>query len=263
MINFVGYPLSAIFLVSLVVILAASEIGRCLGVRASTRSGDSHSTLEAAIMGLLALMISFTFAMALTRFDARRDALINEANAITTTALRARLLPAPHGTESLKLLRDYVQLRIDYTEKIASPQESNAAIVRSTLVQEALWQQARAAAVKDNGMVPTGLYIQTLNEMIDDQEARLNAVRNHVPNAVLLALYGIAAIASGFSGYGVGFAHRQSRSLYSRLPVYTMGVLICAVILLIQDLDRAGEGLITVSPQAMIDAAATIAGYVD
>ena len=58
------------------------------------------------MLGLLALMIAFTFSMALSRFDLRRDALLNEANVIGTTALRARLLPEPHRIETLKLLRD-------------------------------------------------------------------------------------------------------------------------------------------------------------
>ena len=94
------YSLLTIFLVSIVFLVAASEAGRLLGVRAAGRGGDDVSTLEAAILGLLALMIGFTFAMALTRFDARRDAVVNEANAIGTTALRARLLPAPHNVET-------------------------------------------------------------------------------------------------------------------------------------------------------------------
>src|SRR5262245_65623081 len=105
-----NYGLLTIFLVSLVVILAVSEIGRRLGTRIGTKGGDNVSTLEGAILGLLALMISFTFAMALSRFEARRDAVLSEANAIGTTALRARLLPVPHNSEVLKLLHEYVQL---------------------------------------------------------------------------------------------------------------------------------------------------------
>ena len=81
--------------------LGPAKSSRLLGVRATGRGGDNVSTLEGAILGLLALMIGFTFAMALSRFEARRDAVLNEANAIGTTALRARLLPAPHGAEAL------------------------------------------------------------------------------------------------------------------------------------------------------------------
>ena len=71
------------------------------------------------MLGLLALMIAFTFSMALSRFDLRRDALLNEANVIGTTALRARLLPEPHRTETLKLLQEYVQIRL--TSRGAAP----------------------------------------------------------------------------------------------------------------------------------------------
>jgi hypothetical protein len=253
-----NYGLLTIFLVSVALILGCSEIGRRLGGRATARGGKNISTLESAILALLALMIGFTFAMALSRFEGRREAVLHEANAIGTTALRARLLPPPHRAEALKLLREYVQIRLGITQRIVSPLELSAAIARSNEIQEALWQQAKAVAKKDNAMVPTGLFIQTLIEMIDNQETRLTAVRNRVPNIVLLALYGIAAIASGFTGYASGLEARRSR-----LPVYITSILICAVILLIQDLDRPRAGFIATSQQPMIDTAASIAGFVD
>jgi hypothetical protein len=89
-----NYGLLTIFAVALIAIFGAGEIGRLLGARAVGRGGGDVSTLEGATLGLLALMIGFTFAMALSRFEARRDAVVSEANAIGTTALRARLLPA-------------------------------------------------------------------------------------------------------------------------------------------------------------------------
>src|SRR5262245_30039779 len=140
MIDLNNYPLLSIFWVSVIVILAASEIGRRLGVRAGAKGGENVSTLQAGILGLLALMIGFTFAMALSRFEGRRDAVLNEANAIGTTALRARLLPVPHNKEALKLLREYVQVRLDITQRVPSEKELNDAIARSHALQEALWQ---------------------------------------------------------------------------------------------------------------------------
>jgi hypothetical protein len=163
-------------------------------------------------------MVGFTFAMSLSRFEARRDAISAEADAIGTTALRARLLPEPHRKEVLELLRDYVKVRLD----------------------------------------PTGLFIQTLNEMIDDQAKRLAAIRNRVPNVVQLGLFGVAIVASGFAGYATGLDKRRSR-----FPVYLMGLLAGAVILLILDLDRPGAGFIEVSQQPIIDTASSIAGYPD
>jgi len=258
MIELHDYDLVPIFLVSVAVMLACSEIGRWLGGRTVGRTAKNISTLESSILALLALMIGFTFAMALSRFEGRREAVLHEANAIGTTALRARLLPPPHRAEALKLLREYVQIRLQITQRIPSPMELNAAIARSNELQEALWQQAKAVAGKDAAMVPTGLFIQTLNEMIDLQETRLTALRNRVPSIVLMALYSIAVIASGFMGYGSGLEVRRSR-----LPVYIASILICAVILLIQDLDRPSSGFITTSQQPMVDAAASIAGYTD
>src|SRR5271167_4159116 len=99
MFDLYNYSLLTAFLIGVAVILAAIEIGRILGTHAAGRGGDNVSkveddnlsTLESAVLGLLALMIAFTFAMALSRFEARRDAILSEANAIGTTALRARL----------------------------------------------------------------------------------------------------------------------------------------------------------------------------
>ena len=252
------YSLLTIFLVSIVFLVAASEAGRLLGVRAAGRGGDDVSTLEAAILGLLALMIGFTFAMALTRFDARRDAVVNEANAIGTTALRARLLPAPHNVETNKLLQEYVRIRLDITQRVVSTTELNAAIARWNEIQEALWQQAKIVASQDKGVVPTGLFILTLNELIDNQGKRLDAFRNRVPNTVLLALYGVAIVASAFAGYANGLEARRVR-----LPIYLMALLVAAVILLIQDLDRPSTGFVKTIQQPMIDVANSIAAYSD
>lgn len=251
-------PLGVIFAASLVVILGAGELGYVFGKRAGTKGHGNVSVMESAVLGLLALMIGFTFAMALARFEGRREAVLNEANAIGTTALRARLLPAPHAKESIALLRDYVAVRLDLTRKIPSQDELRAALARSNEIQDQLWQQARAVAAKDNAMVPTGLFIQTLNEMIDNQEKRISAVMNRVPNIVLLSLYLIAAVSGGFTGYGSGLARERSR-----LPRYMMGFLVACVILLIQDLDRPSGGFIRVSQLPMIHVSESLAGYND
>jgi uncharacterized membrane protein len=257
MLDLYNYSLLTIFMVGLAAILVAIEIGHWLGVHASNQGDDNVSTLEGAIIGLLALIVGFTFAMALARFEARREAVLAEANAIGTTALRARLLPEPHRKEVLGLLRDYVKIRLDLAQRPATQADVAATIEKSNAIEEKLWQQAMVMAASDKGMVPIGLFIQTLNETIDDQAKRLAALRSHVPNIVQLALFGIAIIASGFAGYATGLKARQR----SRVPVYVMGFLVSAVILMILDLDRPGAGFIEVSQQPMIDTAASIAAF--
>ncbi len=228
------YSLLQILLLSIILLSGAIEVGRWFGVRARPEGTGSVPTLEASILALLALMIGFTFAMALSRFEARREGVLNEANAIGTTALRARLLPAPHSQECLKLLQEYVQVRLDFTQKIPSPLALKAALAQSNDIQEALW----------------------LNELIDDHEKRLIALISGVPTIVLVVLYAIALVASAFSGYAAGIEAQRSRG-----PMYVAMALFIAVILLIQDLDRPTGGFITASQQPMQDVAATIATY--
>ena len=95
--------------------------------------------------------------MALSRFEARRDAVLTEANAIGTTALRARLLPAPYNVDINKLLQEYVRIRLDITQRVPSQTELNAAIKRSNEIQEALWRQTKLVVAKDSGVTATGI----------------------------------------------------------------------------------------------------------
>ena len=108
-----SYSYVVFFLIGVAIVFLASESGYRLGVRTVGHGASGNiSALEQSLLGFLALMVGFTFLMALTRFETRREAVLNEANAIGTTALRARLLPAPHREEALKLLREYAQIRI-------------------------------------------------------------------------------------------------------------------------------------------------------
>ena len=122
------------------------------------------------------MIVGFTFLMALTRFETRREAVLNEANAIGTTALRARLLPEPHRTGIAKatsgICADTDRLHPDGQVFCGT---TELLLIVPNNIQGALWQQVKALSAKDNNMVPTGLFIQALNEMIDDQGKRLSA----------------------------------------------------------------------------------------
>ena len=163
-------PLWAIFAAGLVLVTGAVEGGRLVRRRARVEGDDNLSTLEGSVLGLLALMVGFSFSIAVEHFDTRRAGVLEEANAIGTAALRARLLPAPHDRESLALLRDYAKSRLDAAGKARTNAELDPHIARASELHEALWRQAKAAMAKDAGMVPTGLYIQSLNDVIDSHQ---------------------------------------------------------------------------------------------
>ncbi|MEJ2378093.1 MAG: hypothetical protein P8Y71_22830 [Pseudolabrys sp.] len=247
-----------IFVLGAATIIGASELGRWFGTSVSHRGGDNVAPLESAVLTLLALMIGFTFAMALSRFEARREGLLREANAISTTALRARLLPETERAATLKLLREYVQLRLDISNRVLSDTEMRATIQRSNTLQEALWRQAKTIASKNHAMVPTGLFVQSVNNMIDLQSERLDAYFNRLPLVIVIGLFAIAGVAGGFSGYSGGVGGQRSRP-----PLYVVALLVAAVIVLILDLDRPQEGFIRVNQQPMRDVSVGLVTYGD
>ena len=244
--SWVGYAVTTLVLV------AAAEAGRKLGMRYARGQADVHApdltTLESAALGMLALLIGFTFAMALNRFDARLRGVLDEANAISTTELRARLLPEPQATEARKLLSDYTKIRIDLIRGPADAASRDLAVQRSTELQAELWRRAVTASAADPRSVSTGLFVSSLNEMIDLQETRLAAGRNRVPPAVLLLLDGVAVVAIGLSSYVGGLGGGTGR-----IPHAILALMIAVVIAMVADIDRSRSGFITVSQQTMLN----------
>jgi hypothetical protein len=201
------------------------------------------AAIVAAGLGLLAFLLAFTFGMAASRFDTRRGLVLDEANAIGTTYLRAALLPEPHRTEIRTLLREYVDLRLEAVQ----PGMAVSARERSEELQGRLWAQAVSVAEKPTPI--TGLFIQSLNEVIDLHAKRVTlGLRNRIPLTIWVALYSTAILAMAGVGYYAGLAS-TTRSLATLALVVTFSGILC----LIADLDRPQEGLLEVSQQAMVD----------
>jgi hypothetical protein len=242
-------PLWAVFIGTVALVMLSVEMGIRLGHYRHDRSDQEKEApvgaIVGAILGLLAFLLAFSFGLAASRFDARRQIVVDESNAIGTAYLRAGMLPAPQSEEIRKLLREYVAVRL------AAAQTGNVseAMTRSDLLHKGLWSQASEVAAKDNHSIITGLFIQSLNEVIDLHATRVMiALRNRVPLLVWLTLYFIAVIAMAALGYQQGLSGSQ-RSLAG----LALALAFSAVLLLIADLDRPQEGLLRVSQQAMID----------
>ncbi len=240
----IGYGLS------LVIVLIAAQVGYLIG-QSWRREHPSESrsdllTLEGAGLGLLALMIGFTFSMAMTRYDNRLVGLLKEANAIGTTALRADMLPQPYSSQIKNLLHDYIQIRLDLARARPSGAALEQAVRSSNALQQEIWRRAVAVATPQPNSIQVGLFVQSVNEMIDLQELRLAAGRNRIPDIVFLLLYGVAATAVGLSGYVSGLAEGNGR-----IAVAILAALIAVVIGLISDFDRSNSGFVTISQQSM------------
>jgi hypothetical protein len=239
-----------ILLFLIVIYCMAGESGYRLGLwrRARDESDKSHiGALQGALLGLLALLIGFSFSMAVSRYDIRKSLVLKEANAIGTTYLRTDFLPAEQRLEARRLLRAYVDSRLEFVN--ARIDDSVVARVYATGadLQSKVWTIASAAANQNPQSEAAGLLISSLNEMIDTGEARRGAIDNHVPEAVLALLIVVSCGALGFIGYGSGLANRR------RLPsTITYIILSTLVLVIIMDLDRPRRGLIQVSQASML-----------
>jgi hypothetical protein len=242
------YPLT------IVLIVGAAEVGAWLSGRAR-RSADEMpetGTLTGAALGLLALLLAFSFSLALSRYEARLNWVLEEANAIGSTANFALMLPQPTQKPILDLLRAYTAVRIGLDVPY-DPAKLERDIVRSLELQNQLWQQAVAVTAAAPQSLPAYRFVASLNEMNNIHERRLTALRYHIPEAVIFLLTVVAMVATGFTGY-----HAGARGSGGRVATLIMSVTIAVVIMLVIDLDRPARGFIQVPVQALIDAQQSI-----
>jgi hypothetical protein len=242
-------PLWALFLATVAIVALSVEAGFRLG-RYRQQKSDAEKeapvgAIAGATLGLAAFVLAFAFSLAESRFDARREIVVKESNAIGTCYLRAGLLPAPHAAAAHKLLREYIDVRLQAAES----GNLDEAMVKSDELHNALWSQATDAANKDPHSIVAGLFIQSLNEVIDvHSELVLIGVRSRIPLAVWLGLYFVTVFAMTALGYHEGLA--SSRRSPAALA---LALAFSAVLLLVADLDRPREGMMQVSQQAMIE----------
>lgn len=217
--------------------------GRVLRTTVDETAKTWISTIDAAILGILALLLGFTFSMSLSRFDLRKQLVIEEANAIGTTYLRAQLLPEPYMTEISDLLRQYIDVRLEGTK----PEKFHDAIVKSEQLHNQLWLRAVDISKKVSSPVMVALFLNSLNEMIDLHDKRLSAFENRIPQMVLLLLFVCGTMTVLVTGYGCGLGNRRNL-----VPAAMMSIILTMVILVIMDLDLPQRGFIRISQQSMI-----------
>ena len=227
-----------------------AAIGFWLGRRGAGREGSKPDqtlgTIVGATLGLLAFMLAFTFGSAASRYETRRQLVMDEANAVATTYRRARLLPDPHRAEAQQLLREYVDLRL---AAAADPTQLPTAIGRSEELQSQLWQHALAVAAKDSTSWTAAWFIESLTNVFELHARRIGAgMRNRVPTTVWLALGLIIVLSMSAMGYQAGLAGG-----WRVFPAIVLVVSFATVMSLIADLDRPQQGLITVSQAALTD----------
>ncbi|MDP3609769.1 MAG: hypothetical protein Q8R74_11900 [Methylophilus sp.] len=241
-----------IALTLLVLMVLAIRIGHHLGARSTSIKNcapckEHISTLLSSVLGMLALMLGFSFSIALERHSSRSEAVVDESNAIGTAYMRVALLPQAEQAELQDLFARYLQVRLDES-KLTLAQ----AAVRETLnqntnqLQMQLWNKAMKVAAADPNPVRVGLFVQALNEMIDAYGKRYAELNRHIPELVLLLLYGALIISGGMLGYSAGVSeHKPSNA------VFVMLSLVVLLMYVVIDLDRPRRGLIVINQAPM------------
>lgn len=240
------YPLS------LALVLLSGLAGRALGRRFGRRGGgdgvDHLSGVQGALIGLLSLMIGFTFSLALSRYEARRAAVLNEATAIGAAEERAALLLTAQAAPSRHLLDAYVETRIALGARGLRPAGQRQTLQASRRLRETLLLEAEDAIRADTRSGPAILFVEAVNEVGDRDAERIAADRNQVPAAAFLTLYGLAMIAWGFVGYAGGVNGTRNAG-----SAAVLAAAFATVITLVADLDRPESGLVTVGQQPLLD----------
>ncbi len=252
--TFYDLDFSVLYPLVVAVSVAAACLGAWLGNRSNRRGNKQEdlAMLAGSALGLLALLLAFSFSLALSRYDARRSMVLQEANAIGSTANFALMLPEPTRQPIFDLLREYTAVRIGLGRPF-DVAKLDQDVARSVALQARLWEIAVEATAASPQSLPVYRFVGSLNEMNNVHESRLTAIRNRIPGEVMAMLLGVAMIAMALTGFhsGVRGARRPVATL---LMAMTVGV----VMTLVADLDRPARGFITVPAQPLIDAAGSM-----
>ncbi|WP_312315937.1 hypothetical protein [Stenotrophomonas sp.] len=237
-------PLWLLTLLLLAALLMARELGAALGRHPRSRPNEKDEDFAmTTVLGLLALLIGFTFSIALQRYDTRRALVVEEANAIGTTWLRTELLAEPDRPRVRSLMLDYTRARVAFGH--AKTNEQELALHRASLaIQTRLWNEMVSATNAFTDTARASLVLSTTNEAIDLAGERMANRQAHIPPRILWMLVLISVLAAGLVGY-----ERPNQRRTSAL-VLTLFSLAAALVV---DLDRPTTGITNVPQTAMTE----------
>jgi hypothetical protein len=202
--------------------------------------GAPFGALQAALLGVVGLVLAFGLALAVGRYESRRAVVVDDANAIGTTWLRAQTLDEPTRSRSLVLLRAYVDTTIRLSNSVPGSPESASAANDGDAILRGLWALAGPELDAHPTASAPRLYVESLNDTIDMQTVRVSALNNRVPGAILaLEVLGAA--------FAVGLLAAYLSILGRGILTIMMGAILVTLLLLVTfDLDRPTRGLIKI-----------------
>ncbi len=243
-------------LLILVVIASATIAGHFGGKRLGEDTDtlrEPFGVLQAALLGVVGLILAFGLSLAVGRYEDRRAATVAEANAIGTTYLRAQLIAEPARSASLDLLRRYTSLAVTVSDEVPNSSQMQRTTAGEGLIQRRLWRLAGQALARAPLASAPRLYVDSLNSTFDQQSVRLSSLNNRVPGAVLgLEVIGAAA-ALGLLAMHISILGR------GLVAMLVAAALVTLLLLVTFDLDRPTRGLIKVPATPLEEVRASMA----
>lgn len=226
--------------------IAMLEVGRRIAIKRRlqdpARAREGLGVVEGAVFSLLGLLIAFTFSGAATRFDNRRQLIVEEANTIGTAYLRVDLLPGPAQPALRDLFRRYVESRLAIYQKLPDVEAAKVELALSQKLQGEIWAYV-VTACRESGSLPANLLLlPAINPMFDIATTRIEAMNLHPPLIIFIMIGVLMLAGSLLAGYGM--AASKSRSW---THVFGFVIVMAMTIYVIIDIEYPRFGLITVS----------------
>lgn len=207
-----GILLASVGLIAGIIVML--ELGYRVGVKSRSQTPDGlHQGLggiEAAIFGLLGLLLAFTFSGASARFENRRQLIISETNAIGTACLRLDLLTDADRDALRQLLKEYADARIAFHRVVREGADHAAELQRVEAIQKQIWTRAGTAVRRPLDVPAAQLLIPALNEMFDLATARTASLEIHAPPVIILLLFALVLLSSTLAGYSMSARPRRA-----------------------------------------------------
>jgi hypothetical protein len=201
---------STVFIAGL--LLASTEFGRIIRLRRRAQQLSSGlSVLDAAVFGLMSLLLGFSFSGAVSRFDTRRELIVQETNAIATAWLRVDLLPKAAQPQIREDFRAYLDARLAFYKTLASERtKAFDQLALSEKLQKKIWSESVAAAKQDPSPAVLTLVAGSLNQMIDITTTRLIALETHPPMPIYVVLVLLSMGSTLVAGFATGDTDKRS-----------------------------------------------------
>jgi hypothetical protein len=253
--NLIRSPLFLVVLTFFLLSLSA-RIGAYFRRKRQNLDEADHSDLElivTAVLTLLALIIGFSFSMAINRYDQRKSYEEAEANAIGTEYLRADLLPAADAERVRTLLRDYLNQRILFYQS-RNEHATGQINARTAQLQTELWSAVQALPLAQQTPV-VALAVSGMNDVLNSQGYTQAAWWNRIPVGAWILMISVAICSNVLIGYGM---HRVDAG---GIRLIVLPVVLCIAFFLIADIDSPRRGIIRVHPQNLISLVPSMHGH--